>query len=157
MSNAGAAEWSIGLVCDGVMGGLFAVLSFLPQIALLFFFFSILEDSGYMARIAFILDKIFRKYGLSGRAFLPMIMGFGCSVPAMMNTRTLATDNERTSTIRVIPFFSCGAKLPIILAVAGCVAELFGFAHPELITLGMYFLGVVVALVLRAFDAPHDP
>ncbi|OPZ37099.1 MAG: Ferrous iron transport protein B [Tenericutes bacterium ADurb.BinA155] len=147
MSNAGAAAWSIGLVCDGVMGGLFAVLSFLPQIALLFFFFSILEDSGYMARIAFILDKIFRKYGLSGRAFLPMIMGFGCSVPAMMNTRTLATDNERTSTIRVIPFFSCGAKLPIILAVAGCVAELFGFAHPELITLGMYFLGVIVALV----------
>jgi len=147
MSSAGAAEWSIGLVCDGVMGGLFAVLSFLPQIALLFFFFSILEDSGYMARIAFILDKIFRKYGLSGRAFLPMIMGFGCSVPAMMNTRTLATDNERTSTIRVIPFFSCGAKLPIILAVAGCVAELFGFAHPELITLGMYFLGVAVALI----------
>jgi ferrous iron transport protein B len=111
-------------------------LEFFPQIALLFFFFSILEDSGYMARIAFILDKIFRKYGFSGRAFLPMIMGFGCSVPAMMNTRTLATDNERTSTIRVIPFFSCGAKLPIILAVAGCVAELFGFAHPELITLG---------------------
>lgn len=147
MANAGAAEWSIGLVCDGIMGGLFAVLSFLPQIALLFFFFSILEDSGYMARIAFILDKIFRKYGLSGRAFLPMIMGFGCSVPAMMNTRTLSTDNERTSTIRVIPFFSCGAKLPIILAVAGCVAELFGFAHPELITLGMYFLGVVVALI----------
>jgi ferrous iron transport protein B len=147
MTNAGAAEWSIGLVCDGIMGGLFAVLSFLPQIALLFFFFSILEDSGYMARIAFILDKIFRKYGLSGRAFLPMIMGFGCSVPAMMNTRTLSTDNERTSTIRVIPFFSCGAKLPIILAVAGCVAELFGFAHPELITLGMYFLGVVVALI----------
>jgi len=147
MSNAGAQAWSIGLVCDGVMGGLFAVLSFLPQIALLFFFFSILEDSGYMARIAFILDKIFRKYGLSGRAFLPMIMGFGCSVPAMMNTRTLSTDNERTSTIRVIPFFSCGAKLPIILAVAGCVAELFGFSHPELITLGMYFLGVAVALV----------
>jgi ferrous iron transport protein B len=147
MSNAGAASWSIGLVCDGVMGGLFAVLSFLPQIALLFFFFSILEDSGYMARIAFILDKIFRKYGLSGRAFLPMIMGFGCSVPAMMNTRTLATANERTSTIRVIPYFSCGAKLPIILAVTGCLAEVFGVVHPELVTFAMYLLGVAVALV----------
>jgi ferrous iron transport protein B len=151
MTSGGASAWSIGLVCDGIMGGLFAVLSFLPQIALLFLFFSILEDSGYMARIAFILDKVFRKYGLSGRAFLPMIMGFGCSVPAMMNTRTLASDNERTSTIRVIPFFSCGAKLPIILAVSGCLATVFKIPHAELITFGMYMLGVVVALISVLF------
>lgn len=112
---AGAPEWCIGLIVDGVLGGLFAVLGFLPQILLLFLFFSILEDSGYMARVAFILDRIFRKFGLSGRAFMPMIMGFGCSVPAFINTRTLADENERIATIRVIPFFSCGAKLLSLL------------------------------------------
>ena len=87
LSAAGASNWSIGLVCDGIFGGLFAVLGFLPQILVLFLFFAILEDSGYMARVAFILDRIFRRFGLSGRAFMPMIMGFGCSVPAMINTR----------------------------------------------------------------------
>lgn len=113
LKATGMAAWAFGLLNDGILGGLSAVLSFLPQILILFLFFSILEDSGYMARVAFILDRIFRKFGLSGRAFMPMIMGFGCSVPAMVNTRTLADDNERTATIRVIPFFSCGAKLPI--------------------------------------------
>lgn len=82
------ADWAIGLINDGIIEGLAAVLSFLPPILVLFLFFSILEDSGYMARIAFILDRMFRKFGLSGRAFMPMIMGFGCSVPAMINTRT---------------------------------------------------------------------
>ena len=100
-----------------------------------------------MARIAFILDRIFRKFGLSGRAFMPMIMGFGCSVPAMINTRTLADENERTATIRVIPFFSCGAKLPILTAIAGGMAEVFGLPYPDLITLSMYLLGMVVAIV----------
>ncbi|MCM1306049.1 MAG: ferrous iron transporter B [Bacteroides sp.] len=141
-----AAPWVSGLIVDGIFGGLFSILSFLPQILLLFLFFSILEDSGYMARIAFILDRIFRRFGLSGRAFMPMIMGFGCSVPAMINTRTLADQNERTATIRVIPFFSCGAKLPILTAIAGGIASLFGFAHADLITYGMYLLGVVVAI-----------
>ena len=143
---AGAPEWCIGLIVDGVLGGLFAVLGFLPQILLLFLFFSILEDSGYMARVAFILDRIFRKFGLSGRAFMPMIMGFGCSVPAFINTRTLADEKERIATIRVIPFFSCGAKLPILTAIAGGIATIFGFAHPDVITYMMYVLGVVVAI-----------
>lgn len=147
LAVAGSPDWLIGLLCDGVLGGLFAVLSFLPQILLLFLFFSLLEDSGYMARIAFILDRIFRKFGLSGRSFMPMIMGFGCSVPAMINTRTLADEKERTATIRVIPFFSCGAKLPILTAVAGGIAMKFGLANPDLITYGMYLLGMVVALV----------
>lgn len=89
LEKAGAQEWTIGLINDGVVGGIFAVLGFLPQILFLFLFFSILEDSGYMARVAFILDRIFRKFGVSGRAFMPMIMGFGCSLPAMINTRTL--------------------------------------------------------------------
>lgn len=143
---ASSPEWVGGFICDGVLAGLFAVLSFLPQILLLFLFFSILEDSGYMARVAFILDRIFRKFGLSGRAFMPMIMGFGCSVPAMINTRTLADENERTATIRVIPFFSCGAKLPILTAVAGAIVLQFGVANADLITLGMYLLGMVVAI-----------
>ena len=144
LSNA--APWVSGLIVDGIFGGLFSILSFLPQILLLFLFFSILEDSGYMARVAFILDRIFRKFGLSGRAFMPMIMGFGCSVPAMINTRTLADQNERTATIRVIPFFSCGAKLPILTAIAGGIATLFGFGNADLITYGMYLLGIVVAI-----------
>ena len=90
-----------------------------------------------MARIAFILDRIFRKFGLSGRAFLPMIMGFGCSVPAMINTRTLADEEERIATVRVIPFFSCGAKLPILTAIAGCICQLFNFPNVDIITYSM--------------------
>ena len=146
MAAGGVAEWATGLVVDGMFGGLFAVLSFLPQILLLFLFFSILEDSGYMARVAFILDRIFRRFGLSGRAFMPMIMGFGCSVPAMVNTRTLADENERVATIRVIPFFSCGAKLPILTAIAGGVVQITELGNADLITYGMYVLGIATAI-----------
>ena len=146
-SGLGAGHWLTGFVCDGVLSGLFAILGFLPQILVLFLFFSIMEDTGYMARVAFILDRIFRKFGLSGRAFIPMIMGFGCSVPAMVNTRTLADENEKVSTIRVIPFFSCGAKLPILVAIAGGVCEAFGFGNVDVITYSMYVLGSVVAIL----------
>lgn len=142
-----AAPWVTSFVLDGIWGGLSAVLGFLPQILVLFLFFSILEDSGYMARVAFILDRIFRKFGLSGRAFMPMIMGFGCSLPAMINTRTLADEKERTSTIRVIPFFSCGAKLPILTAIAGGIVTYFGVGNADLITYGMYVIGIVTAIV----------
>lgn len=147
LEKAGAKEWTIGLINDGVVGGIFAVLGFLPQILFLFLFFSILEDSGYMARVAFILDRIFRKFGVSGRAFMPMIMGFGCSLPAMINTRTLNDEKERIATVRVIPFFSCGAKLPILTAIAGAIVEIAGIGNADLITFGMYILGVVVAFV----------
>ena len=140
-------EWVAGFLGNGILEGIAAVLSFLPWILVLFLFFSILEDSGYMARVAFILDRIFRKFGLSGRAFMPMIMGFGCSIPATINTRTLADDNERTATIRVIPFFSCGAKLPILTAVAGAIVASFGVANADLITYAMYLLGIVTAIV----------
>lgn len=139
--------WVQSFISDGVLGGIFAVLSFVPQILLLFLFFSILEDSGYMARVAFILDRIFRRFGLSGRAFMPLIMGFGCSVPAMINTRTLADENEKVATIRVIPFFSCGAKLPILTAIAGGIVELFGASNADIITYLMYLLGIVTAIV----------
>lgn len=146
-SIKGCPEWVQGFICDGVLSGLFAVLSFLPQILVLFLFFSILEDSGYMARVAFILDRAFRKFGLSGRAFMPMIMGFGCSVPAMINTRTLADDNERTATVRVIPYFSCGAKLPILTAVAGAIVANARVGNADIITYSMYLLGMVVAIL----------
>ena len=147
MENGGAAEWATGLVGDGILGGIFAVLGFLPQILVLFMFFSILEDTGYMARIAFVLDRIFRRFGLSGRAFMPMIMGFGCSVPAAINTRTLADDKERTATIRVIPFFSCGAKLPILTACGGALCAMVGLGNVDVITYSMYLLGIVSAIV----------
>ena len=147
VEGSGIAEWAVGLVNDGVFEGLQAVLSFLPPILTLFLCFSILEDSGYMARIAFILDKLFRKFGLSGRAFMPMIMGFGCSVPAMINTRTLADDKERAATIRVIPFFSCGAKLPILTAIAGAIVGYFGLGNADLITFGMYLIGIAAAIM----------
>lgn len=147
MACANAPAWVGSFVVDGILGGVFAVLGFIPQILTLFLFFSILEDTGYMARIAFILDRIFRKFGLSGRAFMPMVMGFGCSLPAMINTRTLADDKERTSTVRVIPFFSCGAKLPILTAVAGAVVAYFGVGNADVITMCMYLLGICTAIV----------
>ena len=146
VENSGMDDWAKGLINDGIIEGLSAVLSFLPPILVLFLFFSILEDSGYMARIAFILDRMFRKFGLSGRAFMPMIMGFGCSVPAMINTRTLADEKERTATVRVIPFFSCGAKLPILTAVAGALVLGTGL-NADVITYSMYLLGIITAIV----------
>ncbi|MBP5694203.1 MAG: ferrous iron transporter B [Bacilli bacterium] len=146
-SALGAGHWFIGFLCDGLLSGLFAILGFLPQILVLFLFFSIMEDTGYMARVAFILDRIFRKFGLSGRAFIPMIMGFGCSVPAMINTRTLGDDREKTATIRVISFFSCGAKLPILVAISGGILEAFGAGNVDLITYSMYAVGIIAAII----------
>ena len=147
VAGLGDGHWLTGFVCDGVLAGLFAILGFLPQILLLFLFFSIMEDTGYMARVAFIFDKLFRKFGLSGRALIPMIMGFGCSVPAMINTRTLADDKEKIATVRVIPFFSCGAKLPILLGIAGAIAEVFNFSYVDIITYSMYVLGILTAVI----------
>ena len=147
IKGLGDGHWLTGFVCDGVLTGLFAILGFLPQILLLFLFFSIMEDTGYMARVAFIFDKLFRKFGLSGRALIPMIMGFGCSVPAMINTRTLADDKEKIATVRVIPFFSCGAKLPILLGIAGAMAQTFNFRYVDVITYSMYLLGIATAVI----------
>ena len=142
----GASPVVISLVGSGILDGLAGVLSFVPQIVFLLLLLSILEDTGYMARVAFILDRIFRKFGVSGRAFIPMIMGFGCSVPAMINTRTLADEREKTMTIRTIPFFSCGAKLPILAAVSGAVGVLMGF-DGGIISFSMYVLGMLTAVV----------
>ncbi len=144
---ANAPEWLVSFIYDGILNGVSAVLGFVPQIMVLFFFFSILEDSGYMARIAFVLDRIFRRFGVSGRAFLPMIMGLGCGVPAMINTRTLASDKERIKTIRVIPFFTCGAKSEFLAVIAAAVASAIGF-QADLFTFLIYLLGMVLAIVM---------
>lgn len=146
ISKAGGAEWVQGFICDGILSGITAVLGFLPQILLLFTFFSIMEDSGYMARVAFVLDRIFRRFGVSGRAFIPMIMGFGCGVPAMINTRTLNSDKERAKTIRVIPFFTCSAKSEILAGVSAAFAYAFSF-DAGIFTFLMYLLGMVVAIL----------
>lgn len=143
LSHYHASQWAYGLVINGVIGGVGSVLSFVPQILCLFFFLSILEDSGYMARAAFLMDKIFRKFGLSGRAFLPLLMGFGCSVPAMMGARTLESDRDRKITMLIVPFFSCGAKLPIY---AMFTAALFQ-EKSDLIIFGIYLVGIVTAIV----------
>ncbi|MDR3085884.1 MAG: ferrous iron transport protein B [Christensenellaceae bacterium] len=130
------------LIIDGVCAGVGSVLSFLPTIMVLFFFLSILEDSGYMARVAFVMDKLLRKIGLSGRSFVPMLVGFGCSVPAVMATRTLASKRDRYMTILLIPFMSCSAKLPIY---ATFVAAFFP-RNGALVMTGLYLLGMLVAI-----------
>ncbi|MDR2634997.1 MAG: ferrous iron transport protein B [Clostridiales bacterium] len=136
--------WYTGLVTDGVLGGLFAVLSFIPQIMCLFALLSILEDSGYMARAAFVMDRLFRRFGLSGRAFMPLLMCFGCSVPAIMASRTLQGEKERRITIFLAPFLSCGAKMPIWVTFG---AILFAGRHADLVVYGVYLLGIAVAVL----------
>lgn len=131
------------LIIDGIFSGVGSVLSFLPTIITLFFFLSLLEDSGYMARVAFVMDKLLRKIGLSGSSFVPMIIGFGCSVPAIMATRTLASERDRKMTIILTPFMSCSAKLPIY----GMFIAAFFPDNGALIMLSLYFLGIIVAIL----------
>ncbi|MFR9208170.1 MAG: ferrous iron transport protein B, partial [Lachnospiraceae bacterium] len=131
------------LIIDGVFAGVGSVLSFLPIIVVLFFFLSILEDSGYMARIAFVMDKLLRKIGLSGRSFVPMLIGFGCSVPAIMATRTLPSDRDRKMTILLTPFMSCSAKLPIYALFTAA----FFPKNGTLVMIGLYFIGIVVGIL----------
>ena len=132
------------LIIDGVFAGVGSVLSFLPVIVVLFFFLSILEDSGYMARIAFVMDKLLRKIGLSGRSFVPMLIGFGCTVPAVMATRTLSSDRDRKMTIMLTPFISCSAKIPVypVFAMA------FFKDHAALVMMALYVTGIVVSILV---------
>ena len=148
--SAGAAEtWYCSLLCDGLLKGLDSVLSFVPQIMILFLFIAILEDSGYMARVAFILDRAFRKFGLSGKAFIPMLTGFGCSVPAIMATRTLEDEREKHRTIRLMTCFSCGAKAPIWALLAG-VGAMAGFAG-DIFVFTIYLGGIACAIIFALF------
>lgn len=136
--------WYTGFIVDGFLTGIDSIFSFIPQVLLLFLFISILEDSGYMARVAFIMDRAFRKFGLSGKSFIPLLMGFGCSVPAMIATKTLEDEKERDLTIRLTPFFSCGAKAPIWAMLAAVVA---GHFLGDIFVFSIYLFGIVVAIV----------
>lgn len=145
------------LLIDGVCAGVGSVLSFLPVIVILFFLLSLLEDSGYMARIAFIMDKPLRRLGLSGRSFVPMLVGFGCSVPAILSTRTLSSDRDRKMTILLVPFMSCSAKLPIYAMFAAA----FFPGYAALVTIGLYVFGILAgilaALVLKGTKFKGNP
>src|SRR6056297_2000002 len=141
--NLGASELIQSLVVDGVIGGVGSVLVFVPQIMILFFFISLLEDSGYMARVAFVMDKFFRKFGLTGKSFIPMLVGSGCSVPGIMATRTLENEKDRKLTILLTPFISCGAKLPIYVMFSAA----FFPNNSGLVVFTVYMLGIAVAIL----------
>ena len=141
--SVGVSDWLHALIIDGICNGVGSVVSFLPLIVVLFFFLSLLEDSGYMARVAFVMDKALRKIGLSGKSFVPMLIGFGCSVPAIMSTRTLSSERDRKMTIIVTPFMSCSAKLPIY----GMITAAFFPEHTALVLIAVYGLGILVAIV----------
>ena len=138
-----APAWGGGLLVDGLAAGVGGVLTFLPMIALLFLFLSMLEDSGYMARAAFVMDRTLRHFGLSGKAFIPMLMGFGCTVPAVMGARTMENEKDRRMTILLVPFMSCGARLPIY----GLMTAAFFPAQAGLVVFGLYLLGPVMAIL----------
>ena len=136
------APWLVGLVCDGIIAGCGAVLGFVPQMLVLFFMLAILEDVGYMARIAFIMDRIFRKFGLSGKSFIPMLIGSGCGVPGVMASRTIESDRDRKMTIMTTTFIPCGAKLPIIALISGAL-----FGNAGWVATSAYFLGVAAIVI----------
>ena len=137
----------VSLVCDGIIGGVGGVLTFLPQIALLFLFLSLLEDSGYMARAAFIMDRLLRRFGLSGKAFIPMLMGFGCTVPAIMGARTMEQEKDRRMTILLVPFMSCSARLPVY----GLISAAFFPKYAGVVVFSLYLIGLLCAILSGIF------
>ena len=147
LAGLGVSHVLISLVCDGIIAGVGGVLTFLPQIALLFLFLSFLEDSGYMSRAAFIMDRALRRFGLSGKAFIPMLMGFGCSVPAIMGARTMENEKDRRMTILLIPFMSCSAKLPVY----GLLSAAFFGPWAGLVVFGLYIIGMIVGIASGLF------
>ena len=149
LGNAGVADWLVSLVSDGIIGGLGAVLGFVPQMAILFLFLSILEDCGYMVRIAFVMDRVFRHFGLSGKSFIPLLISSGCGIPGIMASKTIEADNDRRLTIMTATFIPCGAKLPVIALMGGIMtAYVTGdYVAAGFITPLMYFIGVVAVLV----------
>lgn len=142
MESWGAADWLSGLVVDGIIGGVGAVLGFVPQLLVLFLMLCILEDVGYMARVAFIMDRIFRKFGLSGKSFIPMLVGTGCGVPGVMASRTIENERDRRMTIMTTCFVPCGAKMPIVGMFAGAL-----FGGSGLVAVSAYFIGVAAIIV----------
>ena len=147
LDAAGTNDVLVSLVSDGILAGVGSVVAFVPTIVILFFFLALLEDSGYMARVAFIMDKLLGNIGLSGRSFVPMIIGFGCSVPAIMATRTLPSDRDRKMTVFLIPFMSCSAKLPIY----GVFTMAFFPSHRALVMISLYIFGLLMGIVSSIF------
>jgi len=142
LTAVGSADWLNGLIVDGIIGGVGAVLGFVPQMFILFFFLSILEDCGYMARVAFIMDRIFRKFGLSGKSFIPLLIASGCGVPGIMASRTIENEKDRKMTIMVTTFIPCSAKLPLIALVAGAF-----FPGSPWVAPAMYFMGIIMVII----------
>lgn len=142
LEGAGASDWVVSLVVDGIIGGLAAPIGFAPQMAIVFFFLSILEDCGYMARVAFIMDRIFRRFGLSGKSFIPFLISSGCGVPGIMATRTIENDKDRRMTMMTTTAIPCGAKLPVIATIAGYLMGGAAWVAPT-----MYFAGIIVVIV----------
>ncbi len=157
LDAAGTAPWVEALLVDGVIAGVGGVLTFLPQIAILFLFLSFLEDSGYMARAAFIMDRLLRRFGLSGKAFIPMLMGFGCTVPAVMGARTMENEKDRRMTIMLVPFMSCSARLPVYALLTAAFFPRYG----GVVVFSLYLLGLIFAIVsgiiLKKFVFPGEP
>ena len=148
LSAIGAGDMVMGLVVDGIIGGLGAVLGFVPQMAILFLFLSILEDCGYMVRIAFVMDRVFRHFGLSGKSFIPLLISSGCGIPGIMASKTIEQDNDRRLTIMTATFIPCGAKLPVIALMGGVISgEVAGYQESSFIAPLMYFVGIVAVLV----------
>ena len=148
LSAIGAGDMVMGLVVDGIIGGLGAVLGFVPQMAILFLFLSILEDCGYMVRIAFVMDRVFRHFGLSGKSFIPLLISSGCGIPGIMASKTIEQDNDRRLTIMTATFIPCGAKLPVIALMGGVISgEVEGYQESSFIAPLMYFIGIVAVLV----------
>ena len=142
LEHIGCADWLIGLVVDGIIGGVGSVLGFVPQLLVLFIFLAFLESCGYMARIAFVMDRVFRKFGLSGKSFIPMLIGTGCGVPGIMASRTIENERDRRMTIMTTTFIPCGAKLPIIGLIAGAL-----FGNAGWVATSAYFIGVAAIIV----------
>ncbi len=160
LENTGAAQWLVNLITEGIIGGVGAVLGFVPQMALLFLLLSFLEDCGYMARVAFIMDRVFRSFGLSGKSFIPILVASGCGVPGIMASRTIEDENKRKMTIMVTTFIPCGAKLPLIALISGAVfPEGSWWVAPSIYFLGilMIFLSALILSKTRLFKGDATP
>lgn len=142
LEGFGVADWLVSLIADGVIGGVGSVLGFVPQMLILFLMLSVLEDIGYMARVAFVMDRIFRKFGLSGKSFIPMLIASGCGVPGIMASRTIEQDRDRKMTIMTTGFIVCGAKTPIVGMIAGAL-----FGGSAWIATSAYFIGVAAVVI----------
>lgn len=142
LTNIGCAKWLIGLVSDGIIAGVGSVIGFLPQMLLLFFFLAFLEGCGYMARIAFVMDRIFRKFGLSGKSFIPILVGTGCGVPGVMASRTIESEHDRRMTVMTTTFIPCSAKVPVIALIAGSLFNGAAWVGPS-----AYFVGMAAIII----------